>query len=64
MTMVSGVSVQVSAFWPLASGCWPVASDQWSATIAPSPTSTSEVSFWRELPSGLILRVEEGRTAQ
>jgi hypothetical protein len=25
MSMVSGVSVQVSAFWPLASRCWPVA---------------------------------------
>jgi len=23
MSMVSGVSVQVSAFWPLASRCWP-----------------------------------------
>jgi hypothetical protein len=64
MSMVSGVSVQVSAFWPLASRFWLLASDQWSATSDQSPTSPSEVSFLREFPSDLSLRVEDGRTAQ
>jgi hypothetical protein len=64
MIMVSGVSVQVSTFWPLASRFWLLASDQWSATIDPSPKSPSEVIFRFELPSGLILRIEDGRTAQ
>jgi hypothetical protein len=41
MSMVSGVSVQVSAFWSLASRFWLLASSQWSATIDPSPTSHS-----------------------
>jgi hypothetical protein len=38
MSMVSGVSVQVSAFWSLASRFWLLASSQWPATIDPFPT--------------------------
>ena len=64
MTMVTGDSVQVSASWPLATGFWLLASDQWSATVDPSPTSPAEVSFQRELPSGLNLRIEDDRIAQ
>jgi hypothetical protein len=41
MPMVSGFSVQVSAFWSLAFRFWLLDSNQWSATIDPSPTSHS-----------------------
>jgi len=52
--MVSGVSVQVPAFWPLVSRFWLLASSQWLATIDPSLMS----------PSGWSLRVEDSPTAQ
>ncbi len=57
MTMVTGVG-------GLAAGFSLLACDHWSATVDPSWTSPSEVSFRRELPAGLSLRFEDDRTAQ
>jgi len=61
--MISGCSVQISAFWPLASRCLLLAVNRLSVNVDPSPARPADVGLRYELDSGSNPRFEDDRIA-